>query len=260
MSKLGKFGGVFLLVTVAGLSGSALLFAPSFQIREISVTGGPETLRVEADTVIRRFLDEHGQFAGAWRLFLVRGDDLAKAMTDALPAVSQARVRRRLPGRIEVEIQEKVTVAFLDISGGFFALDEAGRAIATASAEDVRYSTLPVIRETLATVPVRIGDRVLRPEVMDLLRDIVVLLPDRLATTVQELTIPSLGTQEVRARTDRGWTVIFDGTRRLPDQLDALDKILTETLKPEELERLDYVDLRAPGKVFYRIRSGPVRR
>lgn len=252
-TTLSIFVGACLMVAL--LAGGVLL-TPALQVAEIRVSGATEELRAEAETVAREHVQRHARFADVPRIFLIRTPDLAAELRNRLPALASVRVLRRLPGTLDIHIQERVEVAFLDVNGNLFSLDDAGRAIAAVTVDDARRSGLPVIRDVKAAAPVRAGDHILSSTVMNLLRDVVIRLPERLAVSVEELSIPAIGTQEVRVRTNRGWVVILDGTQPLSDQLDALDKVLTEELTPEELERLEYVDLRAAGKVFLRVRPG----
>jgi hypothetical protein len=88
-----------------------------------------------------------------------------------------------------------------------------------------------------------------------LLHDVVVRLPERFSVSAAEFTIPSVGAEEINVRTDAGWLLLLDVRQPLADQLGALEKVVTEELAPEDLKRLDYVDLRIPGKVYYRLRN-----
>ncbi len=237
----------------AALVGGALL-APPLRVGTIRVTGADQVTRVQAETLARAYVVRHASFANHPRLFLVRTSELAAELERALPHIATVRVTRTIPDTLEVTLQETVPVAFLEIQNRTFALDANGRAIAEVSADDARAAQLPLIRDAHTTGSVAVGDLVLRPAVLDVLHEVVVRLPERLGVSAEELLIPAIGAEEVTVRTDRGWALLLDVRRPLQDQLGALDKVLAEELAPEDVSRLEYVDLRIQGKVFYRLR------
>ncbi len=250
-----RLAAVATCIGVPGLIAGTLL-APQFRVKTITIEGSDERTKTEAETIARTFLAREASVFGSARTFLVPRERLAAELTSLLPHIASARVVRRLPGTVEIRIQEKVAVAYLNQDSALYAMDGAGRIIAQATAEEAATSGLPRVRNIQATSPVRLGDDVLNEEVIALLHDVVVLLPERVNASIREFLVPAVGTEEVHVRTDRGWTLLLDAKRPFADQLAVLEKILTEELNPKALERLEYMDLRVPGKVFYRLRSG----
>lgn len=240
-------------IGVSGLIAGTLL-APQFRVQTIAIEGSNQRTKAEAETITRAFLKREASVFGVTRTFLVSRERLAAELVSLLPDIESATVVRRLPSTVEIRLQEKVAVAYLDQSGNLYAMDGEGRIIAESTAEEAAASGLPRVRNLQATSPVRLGDNVLNKEVMALLHDVVVLLPERVNVSIREFLVPAVGTEEVQVRTDRGWTLLLDATRPFANQLAVLEKILTEELDPKSLERLEYLDLRVPGKVFYRLR------
>lgn len=251
--------------SIAGAIGAGIvalvgaILSPSLAVTTVTASGVDSATRTEAELIARRFVEAHATLAGSPRLFLVNPARLEDDIRRALPRVSTARVLRRLPATIELHLQEKVPAAYLELaSGGVYALDGDGRVIAEATADDARQSQLPRIRDLrTSVVPVHQSDPVLSARVVSLLHDVVVRLPERFSVTVTELTIPSIGTEEVSVQTSRGWSLLLDALRPLDEQLGALEKVIAEELGPQELDRLEYVDLRIPGKVYYRTSRSP---
>lgn len=252
---------LLLLGGLAALAAAAsALLAPQFRVERMSAVGGTGPLRAEAETLAAAFVSEHAFFAGAPRLFLVARDDLAEALVADMPRLATVQVLRRLPGTLELHLQEKVPVAHLTLGGRSFALDSGGAIIAEVPSEEAAAAHLPLIRDEQTTLDVRPGDRVVSERVIALLHDVIVLLPERLAVAVEELVIPAIGSEEVHVKTDAGWRLLLDARRPLEDQLLSLEKAVAEELAPEDLDRLEYVDLRIAGKVYYRLLARPRRR
>lgn len=238
------------LLIALGLGG---LFAPQFRADQVTAVGGDETLRAQAETLARSLIAEHAALLGAPRLLLVPRDLLTRELVARLPQLATVQVLRQLPGRVELHLQQKVPVAYLNAGGRHYALDNTGRAIAEVSAEEARTAQLPVIRDELTTITIRPGDAVVRDQVIALLHEIVVLLPERLSVNVAELILPAIGAEEIHVQTDAGWRLLLDTRRPLADQLAALEKVAAEQLAEDALGRLEYLDLRVPGKVYYRL-------
>ncbi|MDP3685613.1 MAG: FtsQ-type POTRA domain-containing protein [bacterium] len=249
--------GTIALLCVAGALlaiGVSALFAPQFQIERIRVEGGNELLRTEAETLAKTFVEREAVLAGKPRLFLVPRDRLAETLRAALPELATVQVLRRLPATLELNLQEKVAVAFLEVGGRTFSLASEGQIIAEVSPEDARRAELPRVRDLHTATPVRAGDQVLNQSVVQLLHEVIVKLPEEFSVSVEELIIPAIGTEEVHVRTSGGWNILLDARRSLTDQLGALEKVVTEELDAETLQRLEYIDLRIPGKVFYNVK------
>lgn len=246
-----------ILVLLGGLllagAGGATVFSPSLHVTTITVQGASGTARAEAETIARTFIAERAMLGRSPRLFLVDPVSLAHEIERQVPVIASARVLRRLPGIVELDLQEKVPVAFLEIGGHVYSLDSGGRTIADVTSEEARAAGLPLIRDPRTSIPVRLGDPLLAPPLVALLHDVVVRLPERFSVSAVEFTIPSVGAEEIHVRTDAGWLLLLDVRQPLAGQLGALEKVVTEELGPEDLKRLDYVDLRVPGKVYYRL-------
>lgn len=254
MTPTVKVGVTALLVVLGAAAGIATFLSSPFRITRIVVRGADSAIRAETETLVRRYVDERTVLAGAPRLFLLRPSILARELEAQLPRLATVHVLRRLPGTLELDLQEQVPVAYLELAGHTFSLDSIGRIIAEVSSDDARHAGLPLVRDARTSFPVRLGDAALSRDIMAILHDVVVQLPERFAVSVTELSIPSLGADEVRVQTDRGWFLALDGRRPLTDQLRTFEKVVTEELSPDDLERIEYVDLRIPGKVYYRLR------
>lgn len=241
-----------LLAAALGVGGA--LLAPPFRLQTIQVEGARSAVRADVEAAAWAFAHERAVLAGSPRLLLVPPQSLAEELRRTLPRLADVAVLRRLPGTLVLHLQEKVPLAYLEASSGIYALDREGRVIEVVGREDARRTPLPVVRVERSSGPLAPGSGVLSTAVVDLLHDVIVLLPDQVGAHVASLTIPSAGTREVRVETDRGWILLMDAERNLPAQLRTFEQLLVETLSAEDQERLESVDLRVPGKVFYRLR------
>ena len=87
-----------------------------FEIRDISLTGAE---RVTRDDILRA-----GGIAAGANIFEVDPDQAATRI-QALPWIKAATVRRRLPGEVAIEIQERSAAAIVELSG-LYLVDAEG--------------------------------------------------------------------------------------------------------------------------------------
>lgn len=253
-----KFGPVKLSVALSTLAilgaTSAALFAPQFRVRDVQTEGGQTERRSLVTERAWESLRAQAMFAGDVRLVRVSPDRLAEDIVRNIPWIETVHVRRRLPSTLVLDIQEKVPLAFLQVGERMYALDSRGSIIEEVSLPDALGSQLPIVRNERPGEAVASGTAVVSAAVMDLLHEVVVLLPDRLGVGVAALIIPAAGTEEVHVRTDEGWLLLLDAKRNLSDQLRVFEHVVAEALTSEDRKRFEYVDLRVAGKVFYRLR------
>lgn len=243
-------GGVMLATVIA----AAAVLAPQFRVDEIRVSGGSEPVRAVVQTLAWEIIRAESFFAGKARLLLIRPDRLAAELQRRVPTLLTAKVSRSLPRAVAIIIQDKVPLGFLATPQGLFAVDSEGAIIRPVSPADVASAGLPVVYLGHYSDKIDIGAVVVERDVLERLHDVVVLLPERLGVSVVDLTLPAAGSEEVHVRTDRGELLLFDTRRPLADQLRILEHALAEEVPPADVDRLEYVDLRVPGKVFYRVR------
>lgn len=231
---------------------AAVLFAPAFRVTSIIIIGGEENIHEEVRAATMKFLSDQATLARAPRLFLVPRAALAHLLTERFPTLATVQILRRLPGSLELHLQERVPVALLESQGQRFTIDADG-AVIRGDVSAALKADLPVVRADRA-VP-RPRDRVLDPAVMKILHEVIVRLPEELAVTVDHLEIASDGSADIQVVTSTGWALLFDARRPLDQQLKALETLVRDTIPAASLTRLESVDLRIAGKIYYRVRS-----
>ncbi len=187
-------GTAVLLASVAA-GGVALhrwmLSTPQFAARDIQVVGLDHTRRAEVLAASQIGPDRN-----------VLSIDAARAARaiEALPWVAHARVHRRLPGSVRIEVREHTPVALLS-AAGLYLVDAEGEVFKRAGPGDP--TDLPILtgisREDFARDSEDARDRV---------RDALALLADLDASAVG----PRLQPQEVHAEVTGELALLLDGT------------------------------------------------
>lgn len=73
---------------------------------------------------------------------------------------------------------------------------------------------------------------------------------------VQPYVINFLGTQEVRFDTDDGWYILADFGYDVHETLDVAALFMKKVELPSNRSDLEYIDLRFPEKIFYKMKDG----
>jgi len=194
-----------------------------FGVSEISLTG--QTITREQDIVETLGLND---------LSSTLNFDVAEARArlEELPAVREASVRKVYPGKLEVDLVERVPIARWVLDGVTFVIDDQGNQLGDAS---VYYTDLPTI----------IGDGA-ADDALPMIR------------TLDQYPQLKDGLMALSRIADRRWDMIYQtGLRvQLPEHgvAQALQSLLAYQRDYQLMERdLDRIDLRVPGMVALRV-------
>ncbi|MDP4000386.1 MAG: FtsQ-type POTRA domain-containing protein, partial [bacterium] len=172
-------------------------------------------------------------------IFLVDRGAIAKRVREAVPEVATAEVTTAMPDTVVLAVSERRSTLRWKTGGKAYLVDQRGIAYEEAGGEK---DLLTV--EDSTDLPVTVGEQVVGSTFITVLEDIRQSLKDR-GFAVTGFEIPET-TFEVRAVTKDGWYALFDTTRPVKSQADAL-KLAVDRERP-----VQYADLRVPGRVYVR--------
>lgn len=247
---------VFMFVILFG--GFASAFLPDkFTVQNIIVTDTREDVAKQIQEYARGVVNEKAQLFGKTNIFLIPRSFLEYDLPKKFPIIKTVQILRELPSTLRISVREKIPVVVLASSGStYFSVDPDGFAFEEISGERMENNKYPIIRDEREDAKISVGAQVLSTDVIAMMHDIVKQLPDRFALNINEITIPAIGTQEIHVHTNEGWVLILDAGRPLDNQFAVLSKIFVEQIDEKKRPLLAYIDLRAPGKAFYKFRDG----
>lgn len=243
---------------VLAFSGAGLLSAllpEQFAVTAVDVLDARPHLADDIRRYVQGVIEDDATIRGKTNIFLVPRTKLERDIPSTFPVVHTVQILRKLPSTVRVVVQEKVPVVLLFAGGTYYALDPAGVAFEIVPVERLPDNTLPVLRDERPDARVELGQAVLPVNVLSALHDLVSALPERFRVTAKEITIPAIGSEEVRVRTHEGWLLLLDTRRPLAEQFAVLEKIFAEEIDDAERRTLEYVDLRVRGKAFFKTRG-----
>lgn len=228
-----------------------VFFTPTFLVQNITVVDGREHTA--------RGIQETLEPVKTKNIFFVLAESWEKKLIDTIPQIRTVHVVRSLPGTLKVIVQEKQPHLLLLSQKQYYFLDEGGVAYEEARLDTLPGIILPTVKNDDAEGEVRLGTTVVTPAFVQLVSLIQGRLPGITHGTVAEVRIPSLAAREVHFSLDTNWQIRFDATRSAEAQLTVLNTLLEKTIPPEQQAQIEYIDLRIPNRVYYKLRSsGPV--
>lgn len=239
---------VLVVLVPAGLFVWLFFYTSMFTVQAVTVVDAREHTEAAVRDIIERRLQRTPL---ARNIFFVPVR-LLEADIAALPHVRTVHVQRKLPGTIKAIVQEKTPALLLLSNGRYYFVDAEGIAFEEARLLTLPGVVLPTVKNEDERVAVTLGAAVVEKSFVSFLRAVQAELPKLTGQEVAQIRIPALSAREVHVVLHSNVQVLFDVTRPAERQLETLQQILASTIREEERDKLQYVDLRIDRRVYYR--------
>lgn len=214
--------------------------------------------RAHTEEAIKSFINEElatSKFSD--NIFLVPTEALEFRLKQNLPQLRTVRITRQLPGTIKIIAQEK-QASLLFLSGGkYYLVDENGEAYEEARLEILPETVLPVVKNS-SNKEIQLGVSTVTPDLVKLLQELHEELPEITGAEVAEVRIPAVAARELEFKMTNNWDLLFDAQRTAGSQLSILRRVLNEIIGEQEQANLEYIDLRIPQKIYYKLTATAV--
>lgn len=229
------FWRVVLGLVFAGVSSYFFFFSSIFRIKEIDISGN-EKVNTEA---IRGAIQVKN-------IFLFDVGDVKKIISEKFPQIAKVNLKRKFPGSIVVQVEERKPVAVFCQSESCFSLDKEGV---------IFENTAPVgnllkIKDATAPLGLGLGSKVLESSLVGSILDIESKLRDDFKIVVQEILVVS--SERLNVKTSGGWEIYFDPTKDFDWQITKLKAVLEQEISPDRRKNLQYIDLRFGNLASYK--------
>lgn len=267
-----------------------LAASPLFAIRQITIRADDTIAGEEVWDVITSFLKERRMLVfPQQQLFLIDTRALAERILK-LPSVKAITIFRRLPRTLELFLamrspelvlgvlpkaegggEEGTSFKVLLSAGTYTTVDEDGfriRALSLPTVEGeeavgVREGDDEMLLKLIASITGRpvvflqdasgypVGStHILSPETSHFLIHLADALEKIPSLEVRSLSLETASSGEVRARTAKGFEILFSRGETIRAQLDATQRIIGKGIVDES--SLSYLDVRIPDRVYYK--------
>jgi cell division septal protein FtsQ len=242
----------------AGAAVFALFFSPLAAVSQIEVRG------VESydPTLIQTEIEEQicGKYLNALpknNIILFSKDTARENILQKFKMAEAVEIKKVFPDKLAVRVQErKLGLVFC---GGeqCLVLDDRGRAIAPADFEKNELKENELLRffedggKTF-----QIGEMVMDAEYVQYVLAVREKIQDRAGIQIsKEIRTPQIASGDIRMQTEEGWKVYLDWEITAEKEAEALHLVLENKISKDERKNLEYVDLRAENKVYYKYRN-----
>lgn len=175
-----------------------------------------------------------------------------------LPQIRALKAYRRiLPNKIELAIEERAGAFVWQTANDYYLVDQDGVVFQEiANYSPATYQEILIIDRTGS--PVKIGDVLEAANVFGFIKKVKSLWPGIInQTSYASFALPGLRSLDVFAKTGIGFEVYFDLGRDAKIQLENLNLVLTQPIKPETYAGLSYIDLRLSNIAYYCYKDSP---
>ncbi len=216
-----------------------LLFSPVFWVQHVKVEG----VRTLSAADLRERVAEASEYRfgplSTRSIFLFDKQAVAGTLSADISEISRVSLTTQLPGTVVLSVTERRSTLLWRSGEEHYLVDQRGVAYEKTEPRD---DILAV--EDSTDLPVEVGEQVVGGNFIVQLEEIRTSLKER-GFAVERFEIPE-STFEVRAVTEQGWYALFDTTRAVEPQAEALQLAVARE-RPTE-----YADLRVPGRVYVR--------
>lgn len=231
-----------------------IFFLPYFYIQQIKLEGLEKISRSEIEEMVnnqmaeRRFL-----IFGQKNIFIFDEDSLCETINGKY-ALESIKINKKLPGFIEIKIQEKKPALIWQTGDKFYDIDGEGIAIRELLPEEIaaiksaETKTLVVYNES--NEPINIEETILAKNFVQFMLDARQLLIEKTNVKIKNFKMQNQKSDMAKVITDAGLEIYFTNSREALAQVEKLSAFLNT--QKEEDKKLEYIDLRFEDRVYYK--------
>ncbi len=245
---------IFLLTLFLILALSyVFLFSPIFKIEQINISGNKTIKDEQIKDSLNSFLNKQILiFFDRNNLFLATSSKIKNILSSQFSKIASVQINKSLVKRfINLKIVERKEVGIFCREKKCYYIDQQG--IAFEKAPETKGTLILVIKDNSQSL-IKIGDRIIEKDELTSLVQIKQRLTSQLGLGVLNFEIEANALRDLRASINQGWYILFDWTKDLEKQVEALKLILSEKIKKDRIN-LEYVDLRIEGRAYYKVKE-----
>jgi len=243
--KISVFG-IILLIIIIILFIYVLLFSPYLKIQQIEINGlnniKEKDLRQIIDFELNRgIIFKHNNIL----LFSINS---LKENIESNYVLEWLEIKKKIyPPQIQISLLEKVSALTYITDENCFNIDIQGFIIEKCNS----FSSDFIQIRNANNQNTEIGQQVLKPEVINYIINLNEALKGQ-GTNIRTFIIVSADSSDLRILTEQGFEIYFNTNLEINDQLTRLNILIREEIGEDNLDNIDYIDLRFGEKVFYR--------
>lgn len=226
-----------------------LFFSPIFKIKETKISGNQAISNEDVQDSLNGFLSKKILIVfNRNNIFLATSSKLREVLTKDFLRISSIEINKNIFKKtIDLKITERKEAGIFCKGGECYYIDKQGVIFEEAPQTS---GTLILLIKDYSERDIEIGTEVIEKEFMAELIDLRTYLFDKFNLRVLEFVIETIPCKDLKVNTHEGWYILFDKSKNLKNQFQALKSVLEE--KVEERENLEYIDLRIENRAYYK--------
>lgn len=242
-----SFWGFLLGVVVGGAAVYVFIYSDIFQVKKIEISGNQKVLSENLQSAIEPLL-ERKIIRETKSLFLVNVKEIEKKIIKEFPELEIVNLKRKLPGILIVEAEERRKVLMLcqslnrSISDDCFSVDKEGVAFERTNGKE---GILVYVEKDR----ISLGERAIEKEELLSILDVYKGLEKNESIGIDKLF---LFENRFVVLTTNGFDIYFNLDNDISDQIFNLSLVLEEEIFPQKNKNLEYIDLRFNNRVYYK--------
>lgn len=251
---------IFRLVFFIFISSLAyvLFFSPFLEIKKVYLEGISELKYDDVYQKIEGFLNEkYFRIISKNNFVIFPSEKIKTELRNNFKKISSVEIERIFPNEIKIKIVERKALLIWCSAGPCYIIDENGYAYTWTDFEsdEVKQNNLLSIIDNSGK-PVVVGEKILNEYYIKF----VISLRDELEKETEikitnEYHTDSKMAEEVKVKTEGEWEIFFSTTLPMEDSIQTLKTFLEKEMVDKDRSKLEYVDLRAENKVYYKFKD-----
>ncbi len=234
-----------------------VFFLDFFEVKKMEISGNLKLSIGEIEDFVFSEINRvktHPSIKGD--MVLLDSEQLKKALLKKFKIIKSVEIKKIFPDTLKISIAEK-SIATVWCRVSCYWLDEEGVVFEPLSKKRTGTAELKNITMVLddENLPAKEGDKIVDGNFLDFANSIRKALKDELALDFDNIKTPGVITGEIWVQTRQNWRILFNARGNAEEEVRLLKQILKEKITAEEMKKLEYIDLRINGKVFYKIRD-----
>jgi len=220
---------------------------PLWQIKTVEMSGSVAP-GVSMDAVLRNyFAANQSALYSARNIWYLKSSTLHNALETAY-GTDKITIDKNFPSTISITVSDPGASTVFVTRGKSYALDSYGKIVGPVHNQA---PNAVIIYDSGAVMPA-VGAEVLRPEFLQFLASVERHDAFRGYRIKYALSPSASDSKSATLALDKGFRIMIDPTANLTEQLNRMNRIISQVVGSAKLSTLDYIDLRFKEKVFYK--------
>jgi len=232
-----KISCIVLIILILGIFIWFFLFSDFFIIKQVIVEGIAGSQKKQVENILNDKSKKHQN------LFSFPSNKTEKELKNQYKNFAEVKIYKGPPDALKVIVIERKPMLLWEIKNDNYVIDNYGVAYRLADEKDTK---LPQIIDERNDI-VNLGDKVLSTGFLDFISNLNKTFSSTLNIKISRIIVKD-SVYEIMVYTEKDFYIIFDTSGNLDQQVNDV-RIALEKIGNNKIE---YLDLRVPGKVYYK--------